>query len=419
MSLTNAQVRKIISIIRQHEVFYGGGISSLDAGFRDECEKLIEELESILPEAEAKSLHRENLWDVGNSLRLERMLKNRTKPRSKPDPKIESLVASKKSSHSEEDEDYDEEPTQKGKLNQKKKEKPKTKAELAKEAKALEKAKALEEKERAREEKEKALALKSKGKNVSTVKETVKTEVKGKALPSIETPKAKVLAKSVTHIPGRREAPTETVVPGRRPESERPQVQTVRPPKDPNDKRLEAAHLFDAYKKNMLPKYGGYIVSIYNKPEERYLIIEVVGYENLQDIYPSEDSLVFKTQGCKLSAIVEQAGFVFKNVEPVHRSQGYSIPYRFKELNALVTKKYQSIYIGKNPVMHPTSFNIHRPEGEDLAVLFYDVANVFANIQDFLISVLKVKADIPIIDARKASEAIARQIQQFHNWLDQ
>jgi len=412
MSLTSAQVRKIISIIRQHEVFYGGGISSLDAGFRDECEKLIEELESILPEAEAKSLHRENLWDVGNSLRLERMLKNRTKPRSKPDPKIESLVVSKKSSHSAEDEDYDEEPSQKGKLNQKKKEKPKTKAELAKEAKALEKAKALEEKER-------ALALKSKGKNVSIVKETVKTEVKGKALPSIETPKTKVLAKSVTHIPGRREAPTETVVPGRRPESERPQVQTVRPPKDPNDKRLEAAHLFDAYKKNMLPKYGGYIVSIYNKPEERYLIIEVVGYENLQDIYPSEDSLVFKTQGCKLSAIVEQAGFVFKNVEPVHRSQGYSIPYRFKELNALVTKKYQSIYIGKNPVMHPTSFNIHRPEGEDLAVLFYDVANVFANIQDFLISVLKVKADIPIIDARKASEAIARQIQQFHNWLDQ
>jgi len=184
-------------------------------------------------------------------------------------------------------------------------------------------------------------------------------------------------------------------------------------------KRFAAQHLFDAFKQNKLPKYGGFIVCVRFAGEIGYAVFEIIGYENLQDIYPEGDTLVFKTVGCKLYAFLEPPSFLLKSVEPVNRPSEQMVPYRFSELLHLSSKRLQNIYVGRKPVFMPTSFSVFRPEGDDLAVLFYDIADVYSNIQDFFIMILRDRLSVPAADARKAAEVVARGIREFRLWLDE
>ena len=184
-------------------------------------------------------------------------------------------------------------------------------------------------------------------------------------------------------------------------------------------KRFAALHLFDAFKQNRLPKYGGFIVCVRFADDKGYTVVEIIGYENMQDIYPEGDTLVFKSVGCKLYAIVEPSGYLLKSVEPVNRPSDQMVPYRFSELLQITTKRFQGILIGRKPVFMPTSFSVFKPTGEDLAVLFYDIADVYTNIQDFLIMIFRDRLGVPIPDSRKAAEIIARGIREFRLWLDE
>jgi hypothetical protein len=184
-------------------------------------------------------------------------------------------------------------------------------------------------------------------------------------------------------------------------------------------KRFPALHLFDAFQQNRLPKYGGFIVCVRFSADGGYTVIEIIGYGNMQDLYPEGETLVFKSVGCKLYAIVEPSGYLLKSVEPVNRPSDQMVPYRFSELLRITTKRFQGILIGRKPVYMPTSFSVFKPEGEDLAVLFYDIADVYSNIQDFIIMILRDRLSIPVADSRKAAEIIARGIREFRLWLDE
>ncbi len=95
------------------------------------------------------------------------------------------------------------------------------------------------------------------------------------------------------------------------------------------------------------------------------------------------------------------------------------VPYRFAELLRITTKRFQSILIGRKPVFMPTSFSVYKPSGEDLAVLFYDTAEVYANIQDFTIMILRDRLGVPVPDSRKAAESLARGAREFRLWIDE
>jgi hypothetical protein len=184
-------------------------------------------------------------------------------------------------------------------------------------------------------------------------------------------------------------------------------------------KHFAALHLFDAFQQNKLPKYGGFIVCVRFVDETGYTIFEIIGYENLQDIYPDGETLVFKSVGCKLFAIAEPPLYLLKSVEPPNRPADQMIPYRFSELARVTTKRFQSVLIGRKPVFMPTSFSVFKPAGDDLAILFYDQADVYANIQDFLIMILRDRLGLPAIDSRKSGEIIAKGIRDFRLWMDE
>jgi hypothetical protein len=177
-------------------------------------------------------------------------------------------------------------------------------------------------------------------------------------------------------------------------------------------------HLFDAYTAGTLPRYGGYIISSTFDSSSSYTVFDLVGYDNVQDIFLQSDALVFKSAGCRLYALVEPAGYAYKNVEPNQREENRKIPYRFRELHSLKTKKLDTVYVGKQPFTSYSSFTVVKPSAGNFSILFYNVPTVFQNMQDFLIPVLNQRLGIPKADALRAAKLILDGVLTFRVWLD-
>jgi hypothetical protein len=436
MSIEAADLRKLVKIVRQYEVIYGGGISSSDAALREDCEDLIGLLESELGLRKGP---------VGRKARLAAALPSLMDAKKKPKDAGESRPLSQRSKElaslaktkaQEKSLNVKTEPTAKAGAKQagKPAQKPLSKAAAREAAKA--EAKALAQKSAAKAGTAKAEAQKAgAGKAARSGKSTVAVAPVGKAgAANAGSPRAsKATAAAEKAITAAQRAETEANdevykdvrsrhVGAHKAALER--ADRIAGSADSSDeteskKRFAAVHLFDAFQQNRLPKYGGFIVCVRFSEDKGYAIVEIIGYENMQDIYPEGETLVFKSVGCKLYALIEPSGYLLKSVEPVNRPNEQAIPYRFSELIRITTKRFQGILIGRKPVFMPTSFSVFKPSGEDLAVLFYNIADVYSNIQDFLIMILRDRLGSPVLDSRKAAEVIARGIREFRLWMDE
>ncbi len=328
MELSDNQINRLIEIIQQYSVIYGGGISSKDQRIREECENLIDALEGL-----RKTKKKKTKKAVETSTEISTTDKSTKKKSQKTEKATKTAKTTTK--------------TKSGKSKRTKEELPNS---------------------------------------VSVIEEAIEKTRKEKKTKTATTAKQK----------------TQT-----------PTIQTVK-----RKKKLHAVHLFDAYKQGKLPKYGGYIVSSNFQPDTNYSIFEIAGYDNVQEIRLEGDSLVFKSAGCKLYVLIEPANYPFKNVEPVQRESDKSIPYRFSELFILTTKKHDTIYIGKKPIISYSSFTIVKPRKNDFAILFYNVPDVFENIQEFLASVFNKGVGILKRDSQKAARITVQGIKNFNTWLD-
>jgi hypothetical protein len=396
MSIQAADLRKLVKIVRQYEVIYGGGISSGDAAIREECDGLVGLLESELGD---KKAGRRGARGEGPRPSL---IDARKKPKESGAARPMTSRASELATLTS----------------------PKPAAKQAAPA-----SKAGAKPGKASVAKAPAKGKAPPAKPPAAGKGGKKAEPKGKA-PS---------SRSKPAVPEKKASRPE---PAAAPVAQHPVYQDVRSRHEggakaaaeranriaghaddsgeaETKKHFAALHLFDAFQKNRLPKYGGFIVCVRFADDKGYTIIEIIGYENMQDLYPEGDTLVFKSVGCKLYAVVEPSGYLFKSVEPVNRPSDQMIPYRFSELLRITTKRFQGILIGRKPVFMPTSFSVFKPAGEDLAVLFYNIADVYSNIQDFLIMILRDRLGLPVVDSRKAAEVIARGIREFRLWMDE
>jgi hypothetical protein len=399
MSIPAADLRKIVKIVRQYEVIYGGGISSGDAAVREECEGLVG-----LIEAELGSKRASAIGASRSAKSLPSLVDVRKMPRREKAAKPSTARAS--------------EIARLGKPPAEKKPAASAKAVALKDAGVKSAGVAVKAQSKAAAEAAAKAAKKAPAKASANTqagaknKESMCADAKAKAAARTRAEEDDSVLKDLRsrHVSAARAAKEReeriTSAAGDSGEAE-------------TKRRFAALHLFDAFKQNKLPKYGGFIVCLRFDDENGYTVVEIIGYENLQDIYPEGDTLVFKSVGCKLFAVVEPANYYLKSVEPVNRPSEQMIPYRFSELMSITTKRFQTIMIGRKPVFMPTSFSVFKPAGEDLAVLFYDIADVYANIQDFLIMIMRDRLGVPIPESRKAAEVIARGIHEFKLWLDE
>jgi hypothetical protein len=179
---------------------------------------------------------------------------------------------------------------------------------------------------------------------------------------------------------------------------------------------VKAMDLFDAYAKNALPKDHGYIVTSSFSNNSVYSRYEIVSYNNVKSIYPSEDGLTFQTDGKKLFILIEPANYPNKGMEPYVRSSADKIPLRFAELEMHSCKNQTRIYWAKEAVISYGAFTIARPAGINFSFCFYALPDMHQSLQLFFEKTFSKEASIPSVDAKKVAAAVAEKIKTKMVW---
>lgn len=176
--------------------------------------------------------------------------------------------------------------------------------------------------------------------------------------------------------------------------------------------------LFQAYMASELPTEGGLIITSFFDEETTYTKYEITSYNNVKDIYRNDEGIVFQADGYKQFVIVEPASYSRKHMEPAMRDRGHAIPYRFKEVDSLVTKRQDRIMMGKEPVVTYTSFTILQPVGENFAYVVFKESDILQTVEAFFAKSLWQDARVPKTDAEKAAKTIGQSLTKILNPAD-
>ena len=171
--------------------------------------------------------------------------------------------------------------------------------------------------------------------------------------------------------------------------------------------------LFKAYYNSELPDDGGYIISSFFDANSTYSRYEVTAYNNVKDIYTSDEGLTFQADGKKLFILIEPANYPQKHTEPSSRDDAHRIPYRFKEVETVISKRRDRIMIGKKPIITYTSFTILKPEGHNFALIFFNTIDLMEVIERFFADTIWRDANVPKIDADKSARIIRGIFDEF------
>ncbi len=174
--------------------------------------------------------------------------------------------------------------------------------------------------------------------------------------------------------------------------------------------------LFGAYSNNELPTDGGYIVSSFFDETSTYTKYEITSYNNVKDIYIAEEGITFQADGKKVFVVVEPAGYASKHVEPTYRDAFHKMPYRFKEVDTITSKRQDKIMVGKDPVETYGSFTILKTFGNNFSYIFYKTDDLVPAIRDFFANSLWQDARVPKRDAEASAQAIAEKFQEIVVW---
>ncbi|MBN2657825.1 MAG: transposase [Spirochaetales bacterium] len=164
--------------------------------------------------------------------------------------------------------------------------------------------------------------------------------------------------------------------------------------------------LFSAYSDQELPMDGGYIISSFFDQNSNYTRYEVIAYNNVKDIYATDEGIVFKADGKKIYILVEPVSYTHKQIEPCYRDDAHKIPYRFKELDDFRTKRQDRIYIAKEPVETYTAFTVLNETGMNNSYVCYPVEDIADLMEKFFQKALNQNSNVPRADAKTVSVTI-------------
>jgi len=174
--------------------------------------------------------------------------------------------------------------------------------------------------------------------------------------------------------------------------------------------------LFQAYQNSELPTKGGYIVSSFFDETSTYTKYEVTSYNNVKDIYMTNDGLTFQADGKKLFVLVEPANYSKKYTEPSYRDDAHKIPYRFNEIETHISKRQDRIMVGRKPIITYTSFTILKTQGHNFSYIFYPTEDIIGMMEKFFTDTMWKEANVPKIDAEKAARTIKGVFRDFINF---
>ena len=162
--------------------------------------------------------------------------------------------------------------------------------------------------------------------------------------------------------------------------------------------------LFRLYQASRIPTEKGFIITSNYDPEGgMYTVLELISYANVKEIISDGESLTFRSDGYKLYIIVEPASYIKRQVEPVFRDQGKSVPYRFNEMMIFKDSKNNRIMVGEQPIVTLTSFSIDSPEGDNFSVYIHRDLQVRKTMKTFLTQIFNKDLSLFLDISRQAS----------------
>jgi len=174
--------------------------------------------------------------------------------------------------------------------------------------------------------------------------------------------------------------------------------------------------LFEAYSKNQLPSEHGYILSAFFSEASSYTRYEIISYNNVKAIYPTEEGLTFQSDGKKLFTLVEPPNYPHKSEEPFVRKSSEQIPHRFNELEKYECKNQVRVYYGKNALFSHTNFTILKPIGLNFSFLFFELPDLPQTLEAFFAKTLSNEAAVPSFDAKRVAKLIAEKVKTALKW---
>lgn len=133
---------------------------------------------------------------------------------------------------------------------------------------------------------------------------------------------------------------------------------------------------------------GGYIVNVRFSDESNYTIFETIGFKNVKNIYQSDDSVTFQSDGYKIYFLFEPRTYPRKHLEPYLRDDKEMIPLRWNELHTIKTPRKDLIYISKEPYISHGSFNIEIPAEGRFVYYLFESEQINENACEFISKVL-------------------------------
>jgi hypothetical protein len=186
-------------------------------------------------------------------------------------------------------------------------------------------------------------------------------------------------------------------------------------------KMASAIELFPAFKAGKLPGKNGYIISTFYHESSTYTRYELISFDNVKDIYETDEGLTFQAEGRKIYVLVEPAGWPNAHTEPAYRKDSEKIPYRYNELINFKTKRQDHVYVGREPVMAYSSFTVLKPVGQNVAFVFYPTEDIRENVLEYFRLSLWKQARVPQTEAREVVKIIDQvfdkivlEDQEFH-----
>jgi hypothetical protein len=178
----------------------------------------------------------------------------------------------------------------------------------------------------------------------------------------------------------------------------------------------KATSLLKAYLSETIPPNGGFIITAFFQGGSAYSIYEITAYSNVKDIYRSPEGIVFKTDGNRTHLLVEPAIYSKKHMEPVHREEGLSIPYRFSELTIISGAKSEKIMVPHEPMMLHSSFTILEKKQDYFSFIFHPTKDVYIAIKKFVADSLYNDCSLTKENALDASTKLLETIKKFSVW---
>ena len=178
----------------------------------------------------------------------------------------------------------------------------------------------------------------------------------------------------------------------------------------------KAQPLLKAYASGSIPEEGGFIVSASFLPNTTYGIYEITAYRHVKDIIQGKDGLSFRTDGNRSFILAEPPTYAKKYVEPVHRDQGFAIPYRFDELEIITGRRSERIMVPLEPMILYSAFTVAQLHGDSFSFIFHTTEDVYLAIKKFLADSLYNDCNLSKNDALEASKTSIESIKKFSIW---